>query len=37
VEKFPTPVTVGLTKPSIGNFMTRPHVSMLKPGPRREQ
>jgi len=37
VEKFSTPVTVRLTDPSIGNFVTRAHLSVLNPGPRRQQ
>jgi transposase InsO family protein len=33
VDKFLTPVTDRLVDPTNGNFVTRPHVSFLKPGP----
>jgi hypothetical protein len=33
VGKFLTPVTVRLVDPTNGNFVTRAHVSLLKPGP----
>jgi hypothetical protein len=33
VDKFLTPVTARLVDPTTGNFVTRAHVSLLKPGP----